>query len=60
MKVGLQTNINYQTLVSAQKMLEQAVKLPQQLTGEISKLQGKLIKVNTVVKLQSSKVDTYA
>lgn len=51
---------NNKNMTSSMKALEKAVKLPQQLMGDLLKLQNKMLKVNVAAKVQSTKIDTYA
>ncbi len=59
MKVHLNSNSNI-NLIQAQKTLEQAVKIPQQITKDLLKLQNKMLNANVTAKVQSRKIDTYA
>lgn len=58
MKIDLQTQ-NYYNMMRAQKALEEAVKLPQEILEQSADINNKMLKVNVTQKVQG-KIDIYA
>jgi hypothetical protein len=60
MKIDTQAINSYKVQLNNRKSLEEAARLPQQLTEEMLKLQNKLVNAAVEDKVMSSIVDTYA